>query len=76
LHDAKKASQDHQVSIHTQAERFSQSQRDIDHRVMVMTQSETSDEAVSRFEASMSKLRRLDTAEGYVRQLQNVGKLR
>jgi hypothetical protein len=43
---------------------------------MVITQSETSDEAVSQFEASMSKLRRLDIAEGYVHQLQKVDELR
>jgi hypothetical protein len=76
LHDAKKASQQHQASIRDQVERFGQSQRNIDRRVMVITQSETSDEAVSQFETSMSKLRRLDIAEGYVRQLQEVDKLR
>lgn len=43
---------------------------------MAVTQAETSDEAVSQFEASMTKLRRLDIAEGYVRQLQQVDTLR
>lgn len=76
LHDAKKASQEHQASIRAQAERFGQSQRDIDRRVMVLTQSETSDDAVAKFETSMSKLRRLDIADGYVRQLQEVDQLR
>ena len=76
MHDAKKASQEHQASIRVQAKRFSESQRDIDRRVMKLTHSETSDDAVAKFEASMSKLRRLDIADGYVRQLQDVDKLR
>lgn len=62
--------------MRSQAERFGESQRDIDRRVMILTQSETSDDAVAKFEASMSKLRRLDIADGYVRQLQDVDKLR
>ncbi|KIW02855.1 uncharacterized protein PV09_05909 [Verruconis gallopava] len=75
FHDAKKASHDHRASLQAEAQRFSLTQRDIDRRVAIMTQSETSDDAVTKFEASMSKLRRLDIAEGYVRQLQEVDRL-
>lgn len=42
----------------------------------IITQSDTSDEAVRRFEASMAKLRTLDVTDGYVRQLSEVGILR
>lgn len=41
-----------------------------------MTQSETSDEAVQKFEASMARLRKLDVAAGYVELLKEVELLR
>lgn len=41
-----------------------------------MTQSETSDDAVQKFEASMDKLRKLDVAAGYVELLKDVDALR
>ena len=41
-----------------------------------MTQSETSDEAVETFEASMERLRKLDVAAGYVELLKEVDVLR
>lgn len=43
---------------------------------MIVTQSNTSDEAVKQFEASMSKLHRLDVAKGYMELLNTVDKLR
>lgn len=39
---------------------------------MIVTQSETSDDAVKRFEASMEGLRRLDIAAGYMELLKEV----
>lgn len=42
----------------------------------IITQSETSDEAVRIFESSMEKLRRLDIAKGYLDLLQEVEGLR
>ena len=41
-----------------------------------MTQSETSDDAIKKFDASMEKLRRLDVAKGYVDLLKEVDRLR
>lgn len=73
---AVKASQEHQASIRAQAERFTQSQRDIDRRLRIITESDASDDAVDRFEVSMARLRKLDIADGYVRQLQDVDKLK
>lgn len=43
---------------------------------MVVTQSETSDEALQRFESSMERLRRLDLASGYAELLKDVDVLR
>jgi hypothetical protein len=43
---------------------------------MVITQSDTSDDAARQFSASMDKLRRLDVADGYIQQLKGVDSLR
>ena len=43
---------------------------------MIITQSETSDEAVKKFDASMSKLQKLDIAKGYVELLSTIEQLR
>lgn len=51
-------------------------QADIDRRLKVITQSETSDEAVRRLETSMEKLRRLEISKGYVELLKEADELR
>lgn len=43
---------------------------------MLVTQSDKSDEAAKKFEASMDKLRRLDIAKGYMELLNIVDDLR
>ena len=43
---------------------------------MIITQSETSDEAVKKFDASMFKLQKLDIAKGYVELLSTIQHLR
>lgn len=58
------------------AEQFHRAQQDIDRKLRIITQSDTSDDAVRRFEASMAKLKILDVADGYVRQLSEVDTLR
>lgn len=55
---------------------FQQEQEDIDRRLLVVTQSETSDEAVQKFEESMGRLRQLDVAAGYVELLKEVDALK
>ncbi len=76
LPKATQESQQHESTIREQAEQFSKRQADIDRRLLIITQSETSDEAVRRFESSMEKLRRLDIAKGYVELLQEVESLK
>lgn len=43
---------------------------------MIVTQSETSDDAVKKFDSSMESLRRLDVAQGYAELLREVEHLR
>ena len=58
-----------------QAQAFQKQQADIDRRLLIVTQSETSDDAVHKFDASMEKLRRLEIAQGYVDLLTEVDRL-
>lgn len=76
LEEATKASNDHRDAVRNKAQEFNQEQADIDRRLKIITQSETSDEAVRVFESSMEKLRRLDVAKGYLSLLQEVESLR
>ncbi|RAO64460.1 uncharacterized protein BHQ10_000472 [Talaromyces amestolkiae] len=72
LEEATKASNDHRDAVRKQVETFNQEQAEIDRRLMIITQSETSDDAVRIFESSMQKLQRLDVAKGYFSQLQEI----
>lgn len=76
LAKATKASNDHCDAVRKQVETFNRQQADIDRRLKIITQSETSDDAVRIFESSMEKLRRLDVAKGYLSLLQDVEQLR
>lgn len=55
---------------------FRKEQQDIDRRLLVITASETSDDAVPRFEAVLGTLQRLDVASAYLELLQQVHVLR
>ncbi|KAH8692676.1 RINT-1 family protein [Talaromyces proteolyticus] len=66
LEKATTASKNHRDAVRTQAEAFNRQQEDIDQRLKIITQSETSDEAVRLFQLSMNKLQRLDVAKGYL----------
>lgn len=72
LEQAQGAAEEHTRSIREKAESFQSEQSDIDTRLLIVTQSETSDEAVQKFEASMERLRKLDVAAEYVELLQEV----
>jgi peptidoglycan hydrolase CwlO-like protein len=76
LHGAKQDSHAHHAELHTKAQTFRRQQADIDRRLLVITASETSEEAVPRFEASLDQLHRLDVASGYVELLSEVDGLR
>lgn len=74
--DAKRKSEKHHGSLRQKAQVFQKEQGDIDRRLLIVTQSETSDDAVQKFEASMERLRKLDVAAGYVELLKEVDALR
>lgn len=61
--------------LYEQAQKFKKQQADIDRRLLIVTRSETSDDAVRKFDSSMEKLRRLDIAKGYVELLAEVDTL-
>ncbi|KAK5005395.1 hypothetical protein LTR28_007768 [Elasticomyces elasticus] len=79
LEDARRDSQDAQdqamrqtARVQGTARQFQEEQGDIDRRLMIVTQSETSDEAVQRFKASMDVLWKIDVARGYAETLKEV----
>ncbi|KAF2707383.1 hypothetical protein K504DRAFT_458820 [Pleomassaria siparia CBS 279.74] len=72
LHEAKHAAHEHQTSLQERARDFKKQQADIDQRLMVVTDSKTSDDAVPRFEAVLDALQRLDVANAYVELLAEV----
>ena len=76
LHDAKQSSHAHHAGLRQRADAFMHEQADIDRRLMVITASETSDDAVPRFEEVLDTLHRLDVAHGYVELLAEVDVLR
>jgi cell division septum initiation protein DivIVA len=76
LHTAKEASHSHHGDLTRRAARFSHEQADIDRRLMVLTASETSDDAVPRFQHVLDTLQRLHVAHGYVQLLADVDVLR
>ncbi|KAJ5158567.1 uncharacterized protein N7500_008218 [Penicillium coprophilum] len=75
LSNATKASNDHAEATRKQAEAFTAEQADIDRRLMAITQSESSDEAVRSLEKSMEKLQRLEISKGYVELLKEAEEL-
>ncbi|KAI9785874.1 MAG: hypothetical protein M1816_008201 [Peltula sp. TS41687] len=75
LENAQGASQDQKTHLLQRAEAFRQKQADIDRRLLKITHSETSDQAVQLLDASMKKLQNLDIAVGYVELLQEVENL-
>lgn len=75
-HDtAQEQAEKHATSVRQRAEAFQKEQSDIDKRLLMVTQSETSDDAVQKFEASMERLRKLEVAAGYVDMLKEVDTL-
>ena len=72
LNDAKAASDKHSLRVAQRIESFKKQQSDINRRLKVLMQSETSDDAVRKFDGIMSKLRRLEVAESYTNLLREV----
>ncbi|GAB7337750.1 hypothetical protein MBLNU457_g3025t1 [Dothideomycetes sp. NU457] len=69
---AEQASRDHATQLQQKATAFQQQQAAIDRTMMIVTQSETSDDAVARFQGVMDALRRFDVAAAYVEMLKEV----
>jgi negative regulator of replication initiation len=76
LHDAKRAAHAHQTSLKERAHAFKRAQADVDQRLLAVTESDTSSDAVPRFEAVLDTLQRLDVANAYVQLLAEVDVLR
>ncbi|EME40105.1 hypothetical protein DOTSEDRAFT_91382 [Dothistroma septosporum NZE10] len=74
--EANDAAEAHAGAVRQKATGFQKAQHDIDRRLLIVTQSETSDEAAAKFEGSMARLRKLDIAAGYVELLKEVDALR
>lgn len=66
----------HSTDLHQRVREFKSQQDDVDRRLMIVTQSETSDDAVQRFNHSMESLRKLDVAQQYMELLTEVENLR
>lgn len=75
LQTAKDSYSEYASSSQRAAREFAKKQQDIDRRLKIIAQSDTSDDAVGKFESSMDKLRRLDVASGYMELLQEVEKI-
>ncbi|KAI7674861.1 hypothetical protein KC322_g15565, partial [Hortaea werneckii] len=74
--DAQQKADEHVQSIRHRAQEFEYQQGDIDKRLLVVTHSETSDDAVQKFEASMARLQKLEMTAGYVELLREVDDLK
>lgn len=72
---AHEKSTSHSKALLAEAEAFRHQQTSIDKRMMVITESETSDDAVRKFDGTMQKLRKLDIAKSYVDLLSEVEEL-
>lgn len=66
----------HSAALLKESELFMKQQSDIDRRLLILTQSDTSDDAISRFDSSMQSLQRLDVAKNYLKLLIEVENLR
>ena len=71
-----KASEAHASALLQEARAFKKQQADVDRRLLIVTQSETSDDAIGKFEEDIRALQRLDVAKGYVELLAEVEQLR
>ncbi|KAF2011714.1 RINT-1 family protein-like protein [Aaosphaeria arxii CBS 175.79] len=73
--DAKQGSVEHNASLKQRSHAFNKDLVDIEKRLLVVTESETSEEATPRFEALLDNLHRLDVANAYLELLKEVDTL-
>ncbi|KAI4239026.1 MAG: hypothetical protein L6R40_005612 [Gallowayella cf. fulva] len=72
LAESTKASEEHSFALLQQARAFKKQQADVDRRLLIVTQSETSDDAIEKFDDDIRTLQRLDVAQAYVELLAQV----
>lgn len=72
LAEAKRAAANHTSSMAQQTEAFERHQKDIRERMMMVTSSNTPEEAVRRLEGPMERLRQVELAQAYVELLKDV----
>ncbi|KAL8996481.1 MAG: hypothetical protein Q9169_004031 [Polycauliona sp. 2 TL-2023] len=75
LAESTKASEAHSSALLQQARQFKEQQAGIDRRLLIVTRSETSDDAIAKFDADIKALQQLDVATGYVELLAEVENL-
>lgn len=75
LEDASKTSEAHNQDLQQASKAFKEQQANIDRRLLIVTQSETSDDAVRKFYAPMASLHRLEVAQKYIGLLEKVNRL-
>ncbi|KAL9611826.1 MAG: hypothetical protein Q9167_003553 [Letrouitia subvulpina] len=75
LENATRASQEYSDRVLHQVQEFSDQQADIDRHLLELTGSQTSDDAIEKFNADFMALRRLDVARGYLELLVEVDRL-
>lgn len=75
LKAAQDASSSRASEARSKAAAFEKQQADIDRRLLIITQSDTADDAVERFEPAIAHLGKLEVADQYVRMLKEVNGL-
>ncbi|KAG9231031.1 RINT-1 family protein-like protein [Amylocarpus encephaloides] len=76
LDEAKKASANHTSKMLEQTRQFKLQQDSVQKRLMIVTQSDTPEEATKLFRGPMEKLRRIELARSYVELLKDVDEMR
>ncbi|KAL3426342.1 rint-1 family protein [Phlyctema vagabunda] len=75
LAQAKKTSDDHTTDVLSQTREFEEHQASIQQRIMIVTDSNTPDQAVERLKGPMEKMRKLELAHEYVELLRVIDAL-
>lgn len=76
LAESTEASEVHASALMEQAQAFKRQQADVDRRLLIVAQSETSDDAIEQFDADIRSLQDLEVATNYVELLAHVEYLR
>lgn len=75
MEQSKQASANHNTLIVQRAKEFEQQQSNVNNRLMIVTSSDTPEDAVARLKGPMKKLQQVDLAKEYIELLVEVGNL-